>query len=265
MNEIETSQKISFYKMHGLGNDFVIIDERAQELPMITPDLIRRICDRRFGIGCDQLILLSNSEIADVYMTIYNSDGSEASACGNGTRCVATFLNQTEAKIETAHIVLNAWVRPDKRVVVNMGKPKIGQELVEIDPSLPPGILVDLGNPHIVFFIDNVEEFPIEEYGPIVEKHAKFLGGINAEFVTKLSDKKIRMRVWERGAGVTMACGSGACAAAIAGIHAKILPKHPISVILDGGELLISWENDGTVVQTGPAVHSFKGEYFLEL
>jgi diaminopimelate epimerase len=263
----ETPMVLQFTKMQGLGNDFVIIDERDQVIPILTPHLIQALADRRKGVGCDQVIMLSPSSNADVYMTIYNADGGQSQACGNGTRCVAAYLNQTDCLIETQAGTLQAWLRPDNKIVVNMGVPRVNPEAVELhlDP-LPPIIEVNIGNSHAVAFVDDAEKIDLETFGPQVENHSHFTEAPNVEFASPMKNRKIRMRVWERGVGITPACGTGACAVAVAAMAHGFTPKgSPIEVVLDGGSLLVSWDSDGSVIQTGPAMKSFRGEFPLEL
>ncbi len=256
---------IQFIKMQGLGNDFVVIDTREQSLPQLTPQHIQAMANRRTGVGCDQVILLSPSKTADIFMTIYNADGSVAGACGNGTRCVVSYLNQPECTIETQAGMLQGWLQPDQNVKVDMGEVLVEPASVDLEiEGIPEAILVNVGNPHAVFFVDDVTQVDLESIGPRVETHSHFPQGTNVEFAQIISNNKIRMRVWERGVGVTPACGSGACAVGVAALAFKSLPRGSIDIELDGGNLLISWESNGHVLQTGPAVTSFRGEFPID-
>lgn len=266
---------IKFIKMHGLGNDFVIIDQR-EEREALPEALIRHIADRRAGVGCDQVIVMEPSGKADLYMRIYNPDGSEAGACGNATRCVADlFMKECERDVCTVETVsgLLPCKRAGDHVCVDMGAPK------DINEHLPPTLIhllfkeggmeggmnisavaVNMGNPHCVFFVDDVESLPLEEIGPEVEHHDCFPDRTNVEFVQVLSPEKLRMRVWERGAGITSACGSGACAALVAAAT-RGLSGRKAEIILDGGVLTLEWrESDAHVLMTGPVAYVFKGE-----
>ena len=256
---------IQFIKMQGLGNDFIIIDGREQSLPQLKTQQIQAMAKRRTGVGCDQVILLSPSTKADIFMTIYNADGSVAGACGNGTRCVVSYLNQPQCTIETTAGMLRGWMQPDQAVKVDMGEVLVDLAPVDLGiEGLPEAILIDVGNPHAVFFVDDVARVDVGGVGPHVEKHFHFPEGTNVEFAQILTPQKIRMRVWERGVGITPACGSGACAVGVAALAFKNLPRESIEIELDGGKLLISWESNGHVLQTGPAVTCFRGEFPLD-
>jgi len=267
--------KIKFTKMHGIGNDFVVIDCRNIEAHVIQA-ASEKLCDRRFGIGADQLLLLHDSDKADFRMEIFNADGSEVEMCGNGIRCFALYLkthgltDKTELEIETLGGIIRPTVREDL-VEVNMGKAILeGREIpVNLDGrvvSRPLEILdrtfditcVSMGNPHCVIFVDDVENFPLTKYGPVIEKHELFPNRINVEFVEVINDREVRMRVWERGSGETLACGTGACATAVASILNEKVARR-ITVHLAGGDLDILWGEDDTVYMTGPAEEVFEG------
>jgi len=255
---------IQFIKMQGLGNDFVILDGREQDLQHLGVQHIKAMAERRTGVGCDQVILLSPSKNADIFMTIYNADGSVAGACGNGTRCVVSYLNQPQCTIETAAGMLRGWMQSDHTVKVDMGEVLVDPAPVNLGiEGLSEAILIDVGKPRGVFCVDDVTRVDVGGVGPRVEKHAHFPEGTNVEFAQILSNTKIRMRVWERGVGITPACGSGACAVGVAALAFKNLPRGSIDIELDGGNLLISWELSGHVLQTGPAVTCFRGEFPL--
>ena len=267
--------KINFTKMHGIGNDFVVIDCRNINLGDIKA-LAEKLCDRRFGIGADQLLLLHDSDKADFRMEIFNADGSEVEMCGNGIRCFAKYLtthgltDKTKLEIETLGGIIRPSVREDL-VEVNMGKPILeGREIpVNLDGrvvSKPLEILdktfditcVSMGNPHCVIFVDDVESFPLTKYGPLIERHELFPNKINVEFVEIMNDREIRMRVWERGSGETLACGTGACASAVASVLNNRAHRR-VTVHLAGGDLDILWGEDETVYMTGAAEEVFEG------
>lgn len=277
---------LNFTKMHGLGNDFILIDCRDKLLSLqlsVFSDLSKKFCHRRFGIGADQMLLLYPSEIADFKMIIFNADGSEVEMCGNGIRCFAKYiwdrgLSQKEIlEIETAAGIIKP-ERAGKMVKVDMGGPVFEPEKIPVNlPALykadkggaidfPLKIegkefkitFVSMGNPHAVIFVDDVDGFEVEKYGPLIENHPLFPRRTNVEFVQALGPERIRMRVWERGAGETMACGTGASAAAVAS-GLKGLAKRQVNVLLAGGELMIEWKEDNHVYMTGPAVEVFEG------
>jgi diaminopimelate epimerase len=272
---------IHFWKMHGLGNDFVIIDSRKTGY---VPDRATRlrIADRHTGVGFDQLIILlpPKSSGADVYMDIYNPDASGAGACGNATRCVARLLFEESEKksavIETVSGLLP--VTPKKDLFeVDIATPKFdwqdiplvsAQDTLKIDLTVgalaqPCG--VNVGNPHAVFFVSNVGAVPLTELGPRIEQHPLFPDRVNVEIAQILSPNKIRMRVWERGAGITMACGSGACATLVAAVR-RGLTERRAEIVLDGGSLWVEWrETDNRVILVGAATLSYTGILAPEL
>ncbi len=251
----------TFEKMHGLGNDFVIIDIRHNPQPDLPT--IRAMADRREGIGCDQLILLYPSEIADIKMVIYNQDGSESGACGNATRCVARLLcdelGQSDVTIQTAAGILKCSTKDDL-ISVNMGAPKMIQTNTMVQGHV--GTIIDVGNPHFVVMVDDVTKIDVEGIGSSLEIDPYFPMKSNIEFVQILSPHDVRMRVWERGSGITRACGSGACATGVAVITAGLC-QGPVTVAMDGGDLLISYDHlgDQSVYMTGPTAHVFSGTY----
>lgn len=265
-----------FIKMHGLGNDFVILDLReGQEAP--APAKIAAIANRKTGVGCDQLILLlpgRNPESA-LFMEIHNQDGSMAEACGNATRCVAALImgetNKDMVVIETVAGLLACWREPDGRITADMGEPKFGWQEIPLskeadtlhlgigagDTKDPVG--VNVGNPHAVFFVKDVEGLDVQGIGPGFESHDLFPNKINVEFAEVRSPTQLRMRVWERNAGETHACGSGACAVLVAAVR-RGLAERKADVVLDGGTLSIHWrEDDNRILMTGPAAHVFDG------
>lgn len=273
---------LKFKKMHGLGNDFVIIDQRDGGAAL-TPEQIKAIGNRKRGVGFDQLVTLSPSDKADLFMTIYNADGSEAGACGNVTRCVGhLYMSEQGAErctIETVSGILHCTLAGDLMVAVDMGAPSFPSPTTlsasaEAQASLPSpvgrgrgpcaawegeGFIVDVGNPHCVFFVDDVNTTPVETIGPQIEHHEAFPNRTNVEFVQALSDDKLRMRVWERGCGITEACGTGACATIVAAVtQGKAARK--AEIILDGGSLFLEWrKSDGHILMTGPVAYAFEG------
>jgi len=274
---------LRFTKMHGLGNDFVLIDCRdkavSDKLSAIS-DVSKRLCHRRFGVGADQVLLLYPSNIADFKMLIFNADGSEVEMCGNGIRCFAKYiwdrkLSDKEAlSVETAAGIIRP-ERSGQMVKVDMGEPVLEGRLipVNIDGMVKdfPLIIEDkefkitavsMGNPHAVIFVDDVDGFDVKRYGPRIENHGLFPKRINVEFIQVLDTERIRMRVWERGSGETMACGTGASAAGVAA-GLKGFTGRRVNVILAGGELLIEWNEDNHVYMTGPAVEVFEGSIEL--
>jgi diaminopimelate epimerase len=259
---------LRFLKMHGAGNDFVIIDSRGRG-PVTTPALARALGDRNRGVGFDQLAEIRAGEDADFTLDFWNADGSRAEACGNASRCVAdrilTESSRTETTFRTARGLLVARRRVDGLVEVNMGVPQLGWEEIPlargVDPlHLPlPGlpVAVGMGNPHCVFFVPDAEATDPAKDGPRYEKDALYPQGTNVEFATLTGPDRLRMRVWERGTGVTLACGSGACATAVAA-HLKGMTGRQVTLDLDGGVLEIDWREDG-VWMAGPTALVFEG------
>ena len=275
----------SFLKMHGLGNDFVIFDARTFPLP-IDGAAARAIADRKRGIGCDQIILIERAKKgADAFMRIYNADGGEVESCGNAARCVGSLLM---AEMEKGEVVLATSGGPvycvdagGGSVTVDLGAPRLdwreipmGQAVdtasfaLEVpgfdDPALAEVAAVSVGNPHCVLFVKDAERAPVMTLGPAIERHPWFPSRTNVEFIEPRGRGTLRMRVWERGAGVTLACGTGACAAAVAA-HLRGITGRKVMLILDGGELAVEWrESDDHVLMTGPAKFSFAGEVDLK-
>lgn len=267
----------AFIKMQGLGNDFVIIDCRDAPV-QLTSEKVRLISDRHTGVGCDQLILIEPSTTADVFMRIHNANGGEVEACGNATRCVAKLLfgeaERDSVIIETLGGMLHATANENGQIAVDMGPPKFYWQDIPLSEKhdtlhlpidfdgLEKPTAVNMGNPHCVFFVSNIEAIDLPAVGPLLEKHPLFPEHANIGIAEQLDDKTIRLRVWERGAGITKACGTGACAAAVAG--AKLgLTERSASVRLDGGTLRIDWLQDDHVWMTGPAQISFHGKLDL--
>jgi len=276
---------LRFTKVHGLGNDFILVNGLNGKLnPDQFPTLAVKICDRHFGVGADGLVLLLPSHTADVRMRIFNSDGSEPEMCGNAIRCVAKYLyerglvEQDKIRVETfagtitPEIVAQGGVV--KLVRVDMGEPRLQRE--QIPMAGPPGKVLDeplevdgidyrvtavsMGNPHCVIFVPDVDRVSLQQAGPRIENHPAFPRKVNVEFVQILNRDEVRMKVWERGAGETMACGTGACAAAVA----CVLNGHTgrrVTVRLAAGNMFIEWAADNRVYMTGPAEEVFSGEY----
>jgi diaminopimelate epimerase len=258
--------------MHGLGNDFVVIDARRGPVSVDAP-LARAIADRRTGIGCDQLILLEPSEVADLRMRIFNPDGGEVEACGNAARCV-TLLEGGAPTIETRGGTISGRAN-GAGASVDMGLPRFGWDEVPLAYPIDTAALpvaweelqrpfaVNVGNPHVVFFVNRpVETIKLDRLGPLVENDPLFPDRVNVN-VAQIDDQAIRLRVWERGAGLTQACGTGACATAVAAIATR-RAKSPVEVHLPGGTLTIEWTRGEPIRMTGPAAHVFTGEINLE-
>jgi diaminopimelate epimerase len=269
--------KIPFLKMHGLGNDFVVLDGRGTAIAVDAASA-SALADRRTGIGCDQVILLERARhpTARVRMRIRNPDGGEAEACGNATRCVAALLHRetgdTRIRIETIAGLLDAEVLPDGRVTVDMGPARtcwreipltrpMRTDRVELalGPLTSP-VCTNIGNPHATFFVADVEAVDLAALGPILEHDPLFPERANIGVAAVGEHGDIRLRVWERGAGITLACGSGACAALVAA-HRRGLAGRRARVKLDGGILDIAWREDGHVIMTGPVAQSFEGAF----
>jgi diaminopimelate epimerase len=266
-----------FVKMHGLGNDFVVLDARARAVPL-SPLRIRAISDRRTGVGCDQLIVVAppTSATADAAMLIYNADGTEVGACGNASRCVAWMLMRERGcdrvVIETKAGLLDAESRGPSLVAVDMGRARLdwrdiplarAADTLHLDltvGTLSDPVGVSMGNPHAVFFVDDAEAVDLAALGPVLEHHPLFPERANIEVAEVLSRERIRMRVWERGSGITMACGTGACATLVAAAR-RGLTGRKAEIVLDGGMLAIEWLPDDHVLMTGPVAMSFAGEF----
>jgi diaminopimelate epimerase len=252
-----------FHKMHGLGNDFVILDARRDAVAMDAARA-RFIADRRTGVGCDQVILLEPSDVADVRMRIWNADGGEVEACGNATRCVV-LLEGGSATIET-----KAGILTGDAGGVDMGAPRFGWDEIPLayalDTAAVPvgwedlqdGAAVNVGNPHIVFFVGDAEAVDLARLGPLIEHDPLFPERVNVN-VASFEGDAIRLRVWERGAGLTAACGTGACATAVVAIRQRLVSS-PVEVRLPGGSLTVDWSAGGTIRMSGPAAHVFTGE-----
>jgi len=278
---------IRFSKMHGLGNDFIVLDARQAGTgipPVIGADSARRLADRHFGIGCDQILVIRPSLTADIFMDILNSDGSMAAACGNGTRCVADYvmrdLGVDRLLIDTKSGILSSWRAAEdaNHIAVDMGPVRLGwaevplanaQETLAVDLGGPvPAVCHSMGNPHAVLFVDDAEAVDLARLGPQLERHALFPDRANISFVHKLGEDRFRMRVWERGGGITFACGSGACAVGVA-ISRAGRGGRKNEIVMDGGSVHIEWQDDGTaggrVIMRGPVAHIFDGRLCPDL
>lgn len=280
---LEASSRRPFVKMQGLGNDFVILDGRADAFAP-GADLARRLADRRFGIGCDQVITLLAADDADLFMLIQNPDGSEAGACGNATRCVASLVmdetGRRELAIRTRGGTLACNRRDDGRITVDMGAPRLDwreiplareMDTTDIEFEIATGeggilrapVGVNMGNPHAVFFVADAEAIDLAAIGPRIEHDPLFPERVNVSVAAVEGRERIRLRVWERGAGITLACGSAACATLVAATR-RGLADSAATIVMDGGELDIAWrEADGHVLMTGPATEVFRGHIDL--
>ena len=277
---------MKFTKWQGTGNDFVIVNGFEETIVDYSSKAIE-VCDRHYGIGADGLIMVLPSSIADFQMRIINSDGSEPEMCGNGIRCFARYVyesgltNKTELCVETlAGIIRPTLLVENDRVgsvCVDMGEPrlqrgeiptagnpmgKVINELLTVGDCTHRITCVSMGNPHCVIFTENVDSMDLPAFGKPIEEHPFFLRKTNVEFVQVMDRRNLRMRVWERGAGVTLACGTGTCATVVAAVLNNITDRK-VKVRLDGGELLVEWREDNHVYMTGPAVEVFRGEYLF--
>ena len=273
--------KIPFLKMHGLGNDFVVLDGRRAAIA-VDAEAARGLADRRTGIGCDQVILLEPPRHPDaqVLMRIRNPDGGEAEACGNATRCVADLLRRetgdARVRIETVAGLLEAETMPDGSVAVDMGPARTGWREIPLNRAMDTDrveltlgplafpVCTNIGNPHATFFVNDAEAVDLAALGPVLEHDPLFSERANIGVAAVRDRRNMRLRVWERGAGITRACGSGACAALVAA-HRRGLAERRAAVELDGGILDIAWREDGHVIMTGPVALSFEGAFDVSL
>lgn len=276
--------KLRFTKMQGLGNDFVVLDAVRSTIAM-TPALARRLADRHFGVGCDQVLIVEPASAPDVDFRyrIFNADGGEVSQCGNGARCFARFVrdkgltDKSEIRVETRSGVIAPRLEPDGEVTVDMGPPVFAPDRIPFDSGSDALIqalevggqvvnitALSMGNPHAVQVVDDVERAPVNSQGPLIENHARFPERVNAGYAEVVDRHHLRLRVWERGAGETLACGTGACAAAVACVRRGLVDS-PVRVSTHGGDLTIRWDGeDNPVLMTGPAVAVFDGEIDLD-
>lgn len=277
------TMKLTFVKMHGLGNDFVVLDGVRQSVEL-TVEQLRFLADRHFGIGCDQVLLVEPAGLAgvDFRYRIFNADGGEVEQCGNGARCFVRFVHEQgltdkrEIRVETLRGVIAPRLEEDGAVTVDMGAPVFAPDQIPFvsatDDLLQMLLLADdeiaitavgMGNPHAVQLVADVDTAPVDRVGPLIESHPRFPQRVNAGFMQVVDRHTVRLRVFERGVGETLACGTGACAAAVAGIARGLLDS-PVCVAMRGGELSIAWNGTGgPVLMTGPAVTVFKGEIEL--
>lgn len=281
---------LTFTKMEGIGNDFILIDDRKSLVGKHSPygSLALKLCDRKFGIGADGIILIRESQTCDLGFRIFNSDGSEAQMCGNGMRCMARLvfesgmIEKSEFTVDTKAGVIIPKVNmgADGRfqsVTVDMGEPVLAPEKIPFKAPRKNTLTetvntsfgdvtftaVSMGNPHAVIFVDDVSKAPLAEIGPVMEHHPLYPEKTNVEFIQVLSDRELRMRVWERGAGITLACGTGACAAVVAAILSH-KTQNEVLIHLDGGDLTILWDKTSNhVFKTGPARIVFEGRIRL--
>lgn len=276
---------MKFTKMHGCGNDYIYVDGSREKIPAEKkPELVKKLSDRHFGIGGDGVIFINPSNEADFEMEMYNMDGSRGEMCGNGIRCVAKFVYDKgltdknkisviscgkikyldliveEGKVSTVKVNMGAPVLKAVDIPVISDQEQVISERIEVENNIYEMTCVSMGNPHAVIFVEDVSDFPIEKIGPLFEKHVRFPNYINTEFVKVLDDKTVEMRVWERGTGETLACGTGACATVVACVL-NGLTKEEVTVKLLGGNLQIQWDRKENVVyMIGPAATVFKGE-----
>lgn len=270
---------IPFRKMNGLGNDFVVLDARARPIT-IGQTQAQVLGDRKGELGCDQVIVMEPSKNADVFMRIFNADGSEVSACGNATRCIALVaaeeLGRPEVTIETRAGLLKANVADPNNITIDMGKPRFGWEDIPLaepfqdttgielqigpvdEPVLHTPSVVNVGNPHAIFWVDDVDAHDLGRFGPLLENHPIFPERANISLAQITSRNSLKLRVWERGAGITRACGTAACAAAVAAAR-KNLTDRRVRVDLPGGTLVIEWAPNGHILMSGPAEQEFAG------
>jgi len=274
---------LKFTKMHGAGNDFVVFDGIRQSVAL-SAEKLRFIADRNFGIGCDQILLVEKSqrEDADFRYRIFNADGGEVEQCGNGARCFVRFVHdknltsKREIVVETKSGLISPRLEDDGRVTVNMGPPILDPtripfdsdgdatlQLLQVGDTTVQITAISMGNPHAVQVVDDVETAPVTTQGPLIERHPRFPKRVNAGFMQVLDRSHIKLRVFERGAGETLSCGTGACAAVVAGIRRGLLDT-TVNVATRGGTLSISWSGEGLpVLMTGPAITVFEGEINL--
>jgi diaminopimelate epimerase len=275
------ARRLRFTKMQGLGNDFVVVDGVRERIDL-QPSEIRRLADRHFGVGCDQVLLVEKPTRSDVDFRyrIFNSDGGEVEQCGNGARCFVHFVrargltDKRTLRVETAGGVIEPVLTADGEVSVNMGVPSfraadvpfLGGTGAAVEPLQVAGAMVaisalSLGNPHAVQVVADLEAAPVTTQGPLIETHARFPRRVNVGYMQVVDRANIRLRVWERGAGETLSCGTGACAAVVAGIRRGLLDS-PVRVATRGGGLMIAWAGDtAPVMMTGPAETVFEGEW----
>jgi diaminopimelate epimerase len=275
--------RLKFTKMQGLGNDFVVLDGIAQRVDLSAPQL-ERLADRHFGVGCDQILVVEKPSRDDVDFRyrIFNADGGEVEQCGNGARCFVQFVRnrgltaKRVIRVETHGGIIEPRVEDDGQITVDMGIPRFASgeipftggssaivQPLELDGAAVSVSVVSMGNPHAVQVVDNVDDAPVLTQGPRIERHPRFPNGVNAGYMQVVDRANIRLRVWERGAGETLACGTGACAAVVIGTRLGFLDS-PVCVATRGGTLMIAWRGEGSpVFMTGPAATVFEGEWLV--
>ncbi len=275
--------RLKFTKMQGLGNDFVVLDGVTQRIDLSAPQL-KRLADRHFGVGCDQILVVENPSRDDVDFRyrIFNADGGEVEQCGNGARCFVQFVRNRGLtakriiRVETRGGIIEPRLEDDGQITVDMGIPRFASREIpftstssaiaqplELDGASLPVSVVSMGNPHAVQVVDNVDDAPVLTEGPRIERHPRFPNGVNAGYMQVVDRANIRLRVWERGAGETLACGTGACAAVVSGMRLGLLDS-PVRVTTRGGALMIAWRGEGSpVFMTGPAATVFEGEWLV--
>lgn len=275
--------KLKFSKMHGLGNDFVVLDGVRQQVSL-SPEQLVYLADRHFGVGCDQILLVEmpSQPGVDFRYRIFNADGGEVEQCGNGARCFVRFVHdqgltdKRQIRVETLKGIIEPRLEADGNVTVDMGEPRflpaeipfladddVIIHLLDVADETLETTVVSMGNPHAVQVVDDVDTHPVGEHGPLIERHPRFPKRVNAGFMQIIDRHAIKLRVYERGSGETLACGTGACAAAVAGIRRGLLDS-PVRVMTRGGDLNIAWGGPGRpVLMTGPAVTVFTGEIEL--
>ncbi|MFL2771831.1 MAG: diaminopimelate epimerase [Rhodospirillaceae bacterium] len=274
MNDNSIIEGLPFLKMHGLGNDFVILDARGRPISL-SESQVRAIADRRTGVGCDQVLIVEPPQKnGDAFMTVRNADGGIVASCGNGARCVSAFLITATGKrsitLETLAGPIAASQANKGHVTVDMGKAlldwqdiplAIRENTESLDLVVGPlsnPVAVSMGNPHVVFFVADLDAIDLEEFGPIIETHVLFPKRTNVEVVQIIDRRHVRVSVWERGVGITQACGTGACAVGVAAVRRNLTDRE-VKVTLDGGDLNIEWREDGHVIMTGPVSYSYEG------
>jgi len=262
--------RIDFTKMHGLGNDFVVLDGRTSALPPLDSSAAAALADRHTGIGCDQVIVLEHSATADLRMRIFNADGGEVESCGNASRAVGLYVGGP-VRIETLGGLVAA-TPSDAGISVEMGQPRLDWDRIPLAypmdthemplawEELVKPIAVNVGNPHVIFFVPDLGEIDLARLGPLIEFDPLFTDRINVNVATVRSRAAISLRVWERGTGLTQACGTAACATAIGAMRRGLVDRR-VAVTQPGGTLQIEWREDGEIVMTGPAVESFRGSF----
>lgn len=261
-----------FIKMHGLGNDFIVLDSRDERL-VLSEDIAAKLANRRTGVGCDQLLILEPSEDGDVFMRIFNADGTPAGQCGNGTRCIADLvmneMGADKVTIETTSGLLYCHRVPGG-VAIDMGEPIFDWQKIPLSEerdtkhlglkmgALSDPVAVSIGNPHVVFFVDDAEGISLKTLGPKIETYFLFPDRVNVSVAEVKSDNEIRLRVWERGTGITLACGTAACATLVSAAL-RGLSSRKASILMDGGKLSVEWDDKNRIILSGPAETSFRG------